>query len=297
MSEPLVSIIIPNWNGISFLGDCLLSLRKITYSNYKVLVVDNGSSDNSVEMIKAKFPEVIVLINKENLGFAAACNRGIKFSLEQEADFTLLLNNDTVVEPDFLDKMIMATDNKRVGIVGAKIYYFDEPKRIWFAGGRFIWWRSSGQHMFWGELDNERLAGIKDSDFITGCAMLIKKEIIYDIDYFFEPYFLSVEDLDFCYQAKKKGWLIKVALEAKIWHKVSFSRSGEFSFSNGYYGTRNRLYFAFKRAHNYLGGLTLLLIVVPIRLIQWLLQGKFKMVKGMILGIKDFSINKLDKRV
>lgn len=290
-----IAIIIPNWNGGEFLKDCLTSLRKIESNNLFVIVVDNGSSDNSISLIKNNFSEVAVLENKENLGFAAACNQGIKYCLEKKIDYVLLLNNDTVVAPDFLDRMLEASGQDKVGIVGAKIYYHDQPKKIWFAGGRFINWRASGQHKSWMKNDQKNLCGVGDSDFITGCAMLIKKEVFQDVGFFFEPYFLTVEDLDFCYQAKKKGWKIKVALDAKIWHKVSFSRQGEFSFSNGYYGTRNRLYFAFVRTKNYFGGLVLLLMVLPIRVLQRSVQGNWQMVKGILLGIKDFLLFKMGK--
>jgi GT2 family glycosyltransferase len=291
-----VSIVIPNWNGAKYLEECLNSLKEIAYDNYLVVVVDNGSLDNSVSVIKKKYGQVTVIENKENLGFAAAVNQGIKFSINEGCDYVLLLNNDTKVAPDFLDKMLEVFKEEKVGIVGAKIYYYDEPDKIWFAGGRFIKWRASGQHVNWMGGDKPELRGAVDSDFITGCAMLIKKEVFDDIGFFYEPYFLTVEDLDFCYQAKRNGWQIKVALDAKIWHKVSFSRQGEFSFSNGYYGTRNRLYFAFRRTKNCFGGLMLLLVVLPIRILQRSLQGNWQMVKATFLGIKDFFSNKMEER-
>ncbi len=288
-----ISIIIPNWNGKIFLGDCLESLKKLKFNNYKIIVVDNGSSDGSVDFIKENYPNVLVISNNKNFGFSAACNQGIKKALDNGAEAALLLNNDTVVDPDFLDKMSETLKDDKVGIVGSKIYYFDEPKKIWFSGGDYIKWRSSGQHRYWMKNDNNYLGGVKDSDFITGCNMLIRKEVFDDIGFLYEPYFLTVEDLDFSVLAKEKGWKIKVNLDAKIWHKVSFSREGEFSFSNGYYGTRNRLFFAFKRTNNFFGGIVLLLFVIPIRLIQWTIQRKNKMVYGMILGVKDFFLNKM----
>lgn len=289
-----VVVIIPNWNGQKFLADCLNSLSKITWPNYEIIIVDNSSTDGSVDFIKKNYPSIFLIENKENLGFAAACNQGIKLALKHGTDYILLLNNDTIVAHDFLEKMVTtAESDKKIGIVGAKIYYDDEPKKIWFAGGDFIWWRVSGKHRFWQKLDKPESAGIRLSDFITGCVMLIKKEVFFDIGFFYEPYFLSVEDLDFCWRAKKKGWKIVVNLDAKIWHKVSSSRLGEFSFSNGYYGTRNRLFFAFKRLKNFLSGFVFLLAVLPARLIQWLILGKCQMAKGTIFGIKDFFLGKM----
>lgn len=289
MSRPKVSIIIPNWNGKKFLIDCLESLFKIDYSDYQIIVVDNGSIDGSVEFIKEEFSKVFLIENKKNFGFAAACNQGIKRAIADGADYVLLLNNDTVVSRDFLEKMIVAGEkDKKVGIVGAKIYYFDQPQKIWFAGGDFVWWRVSGKHRFWQKQEKRELKGIMPSDFITGCAMLIKKQVFEDIGYFYEPFFLSVEDLDFCWRAKKNKWKIVVDLNVCLWHKVSSSREGEFSFSNGYYGVRNRLFFAFQRTHNFLGGFVLLFFVIPLRIIQWLWQKKINSVKGLIWGTWDF---------
>jgi GT2 family glycosyltransferase len=283
-----VSIIIPNWNGSTILKECLSSLKQIKFDNFFIIVVDNNSADDSISTIKKNFPAVHIIANDKNLGFAAACNLGIKFGLDQKATHFLLLNNDTTVDPDFLYLMHKTAEEKNTGIVGAKIYYADDPKKIWFAGGKFISWRASGQHKYWQKDDDIKLSGERETDFITGCAMLIKKEVFDDIGFFYAPYFLTVEDLDFCYQAKQKGWGIKIALDAKIWHKVSMSRQGEFSFSNGYYGTRNRLIFAFRRAHNYWGGVILLCLVLPLRIIQWTVIGKRQMVKGIIFGVRDF---------
>ncbi len=288
-----VAIVIPNCNGEGYLKECLKSLNRINYNNFSIVMVDNGSSDNSIQMVKNNFPDVVVITNNKNLGFAGACNQGIKYALENKAGYILLLNNDTIVDPYFLDKMVLAAEENKVGIVGAKIYYFNKPKKIWFAGGKFIKWRSSGKHNYWMKNESKELTGIIDSDFITGCAMLIKKDVFADIGYFYEPYFLTVEDLDFCYLAKKSGWEIKVALDAKIYHKVSFSRQGEFSFSNGYYGTRNRLCFSFRRNNNYLGGFILLFIILPIRLVQWFVQAKFSMIQGAIIGVVHFFKGKM----
>jgi len=290
------SIIIPNWNGKNFLVDCLKSLHRIKNQNFNIIVVDNGSSDDSVYFINKNFPKVLVIKNKENLGFATACNIGIKKAIKIGSEYFLLLNNDTIVTDDFLDKMLSVFKNKKVGIVGCKINYESEPKKIWFAGGDFIKWRVSGKHINWMKNDNDNIRGVVNSDFITGCCILIKKEVINSIGYFYEPSFLTVEDLEFCYLTKRAGWKIKVNLDAKIYHKVSFSRQGEFSFSNGYYGTRNRLFFAFKYKELYIGGLILLFFILPIRILQWIFYKKFEMIKGTLFGIKDFFIGKKGKK-
>lgn len=137
------------------------------------------------------------------------------------------------------------------------------------------------------------MSGIIESDFITGCVTLIKKEVFEDIGYLYEPYFLTIEDLDFSWRAEKNGWRILVNLDSHVWHKVSSSRAGELSFSNGYYGTRNRLFFAFQRTKNFIGGLIFLFLIIPIKVIQWVLTGNFTMAKGTILGCLCFLKGKL----
>ncbi|MCH7759564.1 glycosyltransferase family 2 protein [Patescibacteria group bacterium] len=286
---PKVSVIILHWNGKEILKECLKFLSRIDWPNYEVVVIDNGSIDGSQEFIKNNFRQVTLIENKKNLGFAGGCNIGIKYALGRRVDYVLLLNNDTVVAPDFLTKMIeTAESDQKIGIVGAKIYYYNQPKKIWFAGADFIQWRVSGKHRFWQKLDSPELTGIKPSDFITGCVMLIKKKVFKKIGFFYEPYFLTVEDSDFCLRARGVGWKIVVNLNAHVWHKVSSSRLGEFSFSNGYYGTRNKLFFAFKGGHYMVGGFILLFFILPLRIIQWSVMGRFSMVKGIILGCLDF---------
>ncbi|MFH1745307.1 MAG: glycosyltransferase family 2 protein [bacterium] len=297
MTGPSVAIIIPNWNGAKFILDCLNSLSKIDYGNCEVVVVDNCSVDDSIELIKNNYPSVKIIQNKENLGFAGGCNKGIKYALENNFDYVLLLNNDTVVDLTFLSAMVVvAQEEPKVGVVGGKIYYYGEERLIWFAGGRYVPWRVSFQHMSWRKKEEKELTGVVECDFITGCLMLIDIKLFKETELFYEPYFLCVEDADFCYRTKKNGWKIKTALDAKIWHKVSASRDGEFSFSNTYYGVRNRLYFAFCVSKNYFGGLFLLFIVLPLRAAEWTMEGKFNILKGLILGITDFLKGKMGER-
>jgi len=296
-NNPKVLIIIPNWDGKFFLEECLSSLYKTSYDNFDILIVDNGSTDNSVEYIKGNFSKVNIIKSAKNEGFARACNKGILVALENKYDFALLLNNDTVVDRYFLNEMIKAFRNdEKIGIMSSKIYYYDEPKKIWFDGAKFVWWRSSWKFNNWQKIEKEVKNGLINSDFATGCVMLIKLDVVRDIGLLFEPYFLSYEDNDFCSRAKRKNWKIKVCLSSKVWHKVSSSRSGEYSFSNGYYGTRNRLDFAFRKSNNYIGGLFLLLIIVPVRSIQWFFMGKKEMLKGLICGVVDFLNNKMGER-
>ncbi len=243
-----VFIIILNWNGAKDTIDCLKSLENLDYPDFEILVVDNGSTDTSVSEIKNQKSKIknnfILIENKKNLGFSGGNNVGIKYALEKKADYILLLNNDTVVAPQFLEELAkVGEQDKKIGILGPKIYFYDDPKRIWFAGGSFDWFRGSA-HIGFGEIDFQKYQSEKEVGFITGCAMLVKKEVFAalgeprptgraalgraslneaereKIGFLDERFFLYYEDTDFCLKAKKAGFKCFFAPKAKIWHKI-----------------------------------------------------------------------------
>lgn len=311
MSIPKVSIIILNWNGWQDTLECLDSLRKIKYPNYKVLVIDNGSGDESVEKIKnwlENNKSVIgykLLVNSYNAGFAGGNNQGIKQALKNGADYVLLFNNDTIVDPFFLDKLVEAAEqDKNIGIAGSKIYFYSDPKRIWFGGGKINWLKTRGSHLRLnenekdsGESGGEEAEKSFPTDYITGCAMLIKKEVIEKIGVLSEDYFLYYEDTDYCLRAKKAGWQSVLAPESRIWHKISQSAK-EFSPSYVYYHTRNGLMMA-KRMSGSVKTILVYIFSVCLaakQIIKYLFfPSKCEWTKMIMLGIEDFWKNKTGK--
>jgi GT2 family glycosyltransferase len=248
--EPKVFIIILNWNGWKDTIECLKSLKKIGYPNYQIVLVDNGSTDESVFQLKNFCSEdnegLIFLENQNNLGFAGGNNVGIKRALENQADYVLLLNNDTTVEPDFLTQLVKAAESdKKIGILGPKINFYDHKDRIWFLGGKINRLLNKGTHLYYDQIDSAENLPNKsfEVDYFTGCALLIKKEVIKKIGLMWDGYFLYYEDTDWNLKAKKNGWKIIIAPKAKIYHKVSRStKPGSSSYV--YYHTRNGLYLA-----------------------------------------------------
>lgn len=242
---PKVIIVILNYNGANDLPLCLYSLRQIDYPNYKVIVVDNHSEDDSVSLIRKKFKEVKLIENKENLGFALGNNIGIKQALKDGADYVLILNPDTKVSRSFLKKLVVLAEKEpQAGILGPRICYLQRAKIIWFAGGKINWWRGRGEHLGF-EQKNQKEEGPKECDFITGCAMLIKKEVFNKIGFFAPDYFLYYEDLDFCQRAKEAGFKILYCPSALIWHKEPSKKTELF---RTYYLVRNGLLFMKKYA-------------------------------------------------
>ena len=138
MKNPEIFIVILNWNGKSDTLVCLTSLQSLQYSQYKIIIIDNGSTDDSVHEIRALYPEMTVIETGQNLGYAEGNNVGIRYALEQDAEFILLLNNDTTVAPDLLDQLVnAATQNSNAGVFGATLFYMDKPDTVWFAGAQW----------------------------------------------------------------------------------------------------------------------------------------------------------------
>ena len=241
------SIIIVNYNGAEDTLECLDSLSKIDYPEYEIILVDNASSDASFVLneVHKNFPAVKILAMPRNLGFAGGNNAGIKTALDGGARYVILLNNDTVVAPDFLSQMIKAAEsNEGIGIVGAKIYYFAEKNRIWYNGGIFSW-TGGGRHIQDGTIDgNHDDTEIKDTEYITGCALLIKREAVEKIGLLCEDFFMYHEDIEWSLRAQKAGYKTMVAPAAHIWHKVSRTASKMGAPAIHYYNIRNALLLA-----------------------------------------------------
>ncbi len=293
-----VYIVVLNWNGKEDTIECLKSLEKIEYDNYKVVVVDNASTDDSVFEIERQFPKVEIIRNKKNLGFAGGNNIGIEFALENGADYVLLINNDTISCGNFLKELVkVGESDNRIGILGPKIYFYGEPKRIWFAGGKINWLKNEGTHVGFGEIDRGQYDSAKEVDYLTGCCLLIKKEVIGGIGALSEDYFLYYEDTDFSLRAKKAGYRCVYVPKSVIYHKVSRStRAGSWEYI--YYHTRNGLALA-KRNGSLLNRVVLypycvFLLLKQIAKIIFMPQ-KRKWALAVLRGERDFLLGKMGK--
>lgn len=297
---PKVTIIILNWNNWKDTIECLESLYGISYPNYDVIVVDNGSQDESIEKIKmyaegkinieSKFfkynwtnkplkmveytkkevesiseeienqaKKLIFIKNERNDGFAEGNNIAIRFALKTlNPDYVLLLNNDTVVDANFLDEMVKVGESeKQVGILGPKIYYYDfdgKDNVIWAAGTKVNKWSGRVYHTGIKNTDNEKYDEIRECNYITGCAMLIKSEALQKLKGFDSIFFAYYEDVDLSTRAIKEGWKNMYVPTSKIWHKVSGSTSEthkKISPTTMYYTTRNCMIYVKKNNNKF----------------------------------------------
>jgi GT2 family glycosyltransferase len=242
LAYPHVSIIILNWNRKDDTISCLHSIEKVNYPNLSVILVDNASSDGTVEAVKEKFPSVKTISNPRNLRFAGGNNVGIEYALVNKADFVLLLNNDTEVEPDFLSELVRFAENdSHTGIVGPKIYYYYDKKRIWFAGGKVDYWKGWISHIGIREMDHGQYDAAREVDYITGCCMLVRREVIEKIGKLDESYFIYGEDSDWCLRASRAGYRLAYVPSSVIWHKVSASSGGNLSWFKNWNKLKSQL--------------------------------------------------------
>lgn len=226
MPEAKVLIVLINYNGLSDTLECLESLRLIKGVPIHIIVLDNGSFDSSeIVEVQKRFPEVLCIRSETNLGFAAACNLAIKIGLQQYApDFVLLLNNDTVVNPSFLKQMIKtANADRKIGIIGPKILYYARKNIIQTTGGKIIWWLGLVWNIGADRFDCKKFDLRTYRDWVSGCAMLIKTEVIQRVGLLNEYFFQGNEDYEYCHRARSRGYKIIYEPSAVIWHKVSKS--------------------------------------------------------------------------
>jgi GT2 family glycosyltransferase len=300
MINRIVYIIVLNWNGKEDTIECIKSLDEIEYENYKIVIVDNGSGDNSVSDIKNIFPDINVIENNKNLGFAGGNNIGIDFAMANNADYILLLNNDTIVDKNFLSELIdVGESDEKIGLLGPKTYFYSDPKRIWFAGGRVNWMKNSGSHVGIEEIDHGQYDKIRQVDYLTGCCLLIKRQVIEKVGKLSEDYFLYYEDTDLSLRAKNSEYECIYVPKSKIYHKVSRStKPGSSSYI--YYHTRNGLALS-KRNGSFLNKI----LIYPYCLFLFFKQiikilffsEKRNWALAVLRGEKDFILGKMGKDI
>src|SRR3989339_592778 len=287
-----IYIIILNWNNFDDASKCIQSVCVANYPKFSIVLVDNASENNSLPRLKAAFGHISFVENKQNLGFTGGNNVGIKYALEHQADYVLLLNNDTVVKPDFLSELVrIAESDPQIGIVGPKIY-FSNSKIIWFAGGFLNKKTGFAYHRGENEPDNGQYDNVLEIDFASGCAMLIKKEVFEKIGMLDEDYYHSHEDANFCVKAKEAGFKVVYNPASIIYHKLARSSGGRRSPFYLYYRTRNHLIFKEKLKINVPLFWPVFLLLLTKRIFGSLLMGQPRGAWATICGVIDFYAGK-----
>ena len=218
LNDPLVSVVIPNWNGKQLLSTCLRSLEHLTYPNYEVIVVDNGSTDGSGEMLRTDFPSVKLVVSPTNVGFAAGCNLGIRIA---RGDIIAIFNNDASAESSWLSKLVACVlKEDDLGIAGGLILYEKPAEHVWSAGMRIdavtgTSWRL--EHL----KPIHSVKPTEDIDFLSFCGVAFRRRLLDEIGLLNENYFVYGEDLDWTLNARRAGHKCKLDYSAVVWHAGS----------------------------------------------------------------------------
>lgn len=243
---PTVGIVISNYNGWQDTVQCLQSLQKQTFTDFEIILLDDASTNDSVAQLQAHLPQnTVFLPQSQNLGFAAANNVGIRRALADGCDWVLLLNNDTVAAPDFLQNLLA---NTPAGAVSCpKMLFLDPPDEIWFAGGALDRATGKVKHLGGHQKDGPAFSQPKQVSFITFCCVLLPRAVIERVGFLDETLFMYCEDVDYCLRLADAGVPLWFLPQAKIWHKAGGSAGGMLSV---YYITRNTLYLTCKGKSN-----------------------------------------------
>lgn len=228
--EPIVAVVIVNWNQRNLVLEAVRSFEEADYKHTLVIIVDNGSSDGSAESLKEEHQAVILIENNRNLGFARASNQGMEEALKRGADYVFFFNNDAVIAPDCIDRLLdVFEDSPTTGAAAPFIYYHNKPDIIWYGGGTVALWRGWIGHRFIRRKHNEVNHKTSTTDYITGCAFMIKSGILSEVGGFDTGYGMYSEDVDLSLRIREKGFDLKVVPDAKAYHRISASAGGALS--------------------------------------------------------------------
>ena len=223
-----INIFVLNWNGMGVLNECLSSLNKISYQNSKIIVIDNGSKDDSVNFISKTFPKVKILELNQNYGFAEGNNIG--FNSIDKAEYSIFINNDTIVDPGFVEPLINSLEaDKKIMQVSPKIFYNHHKDTIWYAGGKVNLSFGYIKHKGIRKKDSQIFSIQSKTDYATGCCICMRSNDFDKIGGFDNSFPMYCEDVDLSLRFQEIGGEVYYVPDSKIWHKVSFSVGGEFS--------------------------------------------------------------------
>lgn len=244
---PKVAVVVLNYNGKALAESCLRSIVASPYGNKEAILVDNASTDGSVEHLCACFPDLTVLRNEGNLGVAGGRNRGFREAIRRGADYVLSLDNDTRIDPGLIDALVgVAESDRRIGVVGPKTYMDDGSGRMQCTGGRVTYTQNVCSERGRGEPDRGQYDKIGDVDYFPGFGFMARREVFEKLSFLDERFFgYGHEDTDFCLRATRLGYRIVYVPQARMWHLGSATIGG-YSPRKKYLEAVNSAYFVRK---------------------------------------------------
>ena len=292
MKTPKIVVILLNYNSDSHTLECVASLRHVLSPAFEGVIIDNHSAEVSFQFLQKSISDWTLIRTEENLGYAGGINVGIRHALKMGADNLLLLNNDAVVEPDFLTPLVKrAESDPNIGIVGSKVVDYYKRDFIQAAGTRVPW--GLGSFNIEGSADDPSLNIVKSFPALTGCVWLVRASVFEKVGFLNEDYFLYAEDVEFCWRVQKK---FKIIYEPSsvVYHKDGGSSPNAKARGKVvYYCTRNKCYFmrskgllefSFFFLHYFVGR--------SAKALLWFCKGDYWKTWGVYRGFVDFFCGK-----
>lgn len=290
MSPTRAFAVVVNWNGGEANLDCLASLVDEGFEPERIVFVDNGSSDGSRELVRARFPRLAFVDNATNLGFGEGANQGARLALERGAERVFFVNNDLLLAPGCFALLEAALEEcEQRGVVGPRVLDLDEPSRVWCAGGLMTWRQNLSTLRGHGEPDGAEYRLRMEVDYIPGCAMLVKRAVLEEIGLLDADLFAYMEDVDFCLRAKAAGFEVFLVGDAAAHHASSSATGGGYNPRRKYMMGVNSIWFLRRhgRARHWLRFALFDVASLPALWLAGLASGRSRAVLAKGLGIWD----------
>lgn len=280
-SLPFVMAVIVNWNGRRNLAECLESLERLNYpkESFQALVVDNGSTDGSQAVVSRDHQQVIILENRDNLGYVQAANKGIEYALAKGADYVWILNNDIVVRQDSLERLVEVGEKQAgIGVIGPVVYAYYNPGRIDNCGYSIDFWTGRLNKLKYGvDIFRDKNRGLEDVESNMGCSNLVKSEVFKTVGLLNPIYEIYFEETDFNVRARKNGFRVVLVRDAGVLHKVAATMN-KFIFRRAYLLLRNLFLFQMLNAR-----FRHMFVFIPY---YFLIHIPYFLIYGSVYGIK-----------
>jgi GT2 family glycosyltransferase len=295
--EPRVAVIILNTSKRDDTLACLASLAESTWRNLDVIVLDNASTDGSIDAIREQHPSVHVEPLRDNRGYAGNNNVGVALALARGADWLFVLNEDTILDPLCIEHLVhYGQAHPKVGITGPLVLHFDEPGVIQSAGGWFDSWQAG--HIGQNQDDRGQFSTPRRVDWISGCGIMLRRSVIEQVGMLDERFFYYWEETDWCLRAQRAAWQCALVPDARLWHKGVVRRYVP-SPNVSYYNTRNHL--LLMRTHGAsVGRIALQIFQYSRTLAAWSLRSRWRAQRehrrAMADGLLDFLFHRWGAR-
>lgn len=297
VNEPHVAILTVTTNAAGHLGAYFDALQQISYPNWSLTVVDNGSMDGSATMVRERRPEARLLANATNLGFTGACNRALETLREDESvDYVLFLNDDTEVTPGFLEPLVAYAD--ATTLVAPKTYLAGRDGTLDDSAGDFDWWRGTWKRRMLGQHETAQDNRPRAIDNANLSCLLVPRRAFRDVGLLDDAFFVYYDDTDFCRRALDRGYRIVYEPKSAVYHQKGATLGGQLSAFGCYYLSRNRPYLMRKHLSlpRFAVFLGYYLATRATRCALWLPQGRRDLVRATLAGLRDFGLGRMGAR-